>query len=423
MMFHPITRRATNFILHSQQSRNLSALSSASNTSGSETRSSATAKTCATLLAAAGLAAYASSREDKNIASAQAEVASSSSSLPVFASSSDPFISSSSKHDNSYDGAPFCIKVLEPKPLSEIKAEEINKSIQALEKVMATSSSPSPSLIRKLTGNGQVTTKRMYFFRDKEQRASKYLYKKVSLFAGPSSENLGVDVAHLLGLKLSSISVGKFTDGETAVQANETVRGRNVFIINSTTSVDALMELLLTISSLRRASAKKITAIIPYYGYSRQDRKIGRETIAAADVAKMLEEVGVDKVMCFDLHNDSLRGFFRPKVAVEHLLPGPVAAAYFNEELFEDNGEEKKESPEITVVAAHEGQVARATEFRNVLKKLSGKDVDIAFISKVRQFPGQNDYEPYLVGDVTGKTCVIVSFLAFLLSIFEMCIQ
>lgn len=423
------SRRSSLSVLRSNPSccRNLSAISSKSNTtsnasSTSDTPFNTTEASCAALIAfaTAGLVAYSSSSERFNVVSAQADVASSL--LPVYASSSDPWVSSSCKIDeDSYNGTPLSIKTIEPKPFDEKKINEIDKSIRALEQIIATSATGTTSSdaleitalnpkMRKLTKNNQVTTKRMYFFRDRKTKTSKYFYKNVSLFAGPSSENLGSDVAHLLGLNLSSITIGKFADGETTVQGHETVRGKHVFIINSTTTVDALMEMLLSISALKRASAKTVTAVIPYYGYSRQDRKVDREPIAAADIARMLEVVGVDKVMCFDLHNDSLRGFFTPKVSIEHLLPGPVAAAYFNEELFDDeNDDEKKGPPEVTIVAAHEGQVARATEFRKVLQRLSGKEIDIAFISKVRQFPGQKHYEPYLVGDVTGRTCVIVS--------------
>ena len=115
--------------------------------------------------------------------------------------------------------------------------------------------------------------------------------------------------------------------------------------------------------------------------------------------------MGVDHVMCMDLHNDSIRGFFSPKIPVENLMPVPVAAAYFNEEFGAG------ESENITVVASHEGQVTRAAIFRNVLRRLSGKDIEFAFITKNRQRRGETKYTPEVVGNVKGRKCIIVDDL------------
>ena len=171
------------------------------------------------------------------------------------------------------------------------------------------------------------------------------------------------------------------------------------------------MEAILMVSCIRRANAKKVTLILPYYGYSRQDRKHGQanEPIASADLANMFEVAGVDHVMCMDLHNDAITGCFRPTTPVEHLMPGPVAAAYFHEELYHNSSQNK-----LAVVAAHEGQVERAVQFSRVLKRLQGDDADIkmaCLIKPNKNIRGQKDdasSAPILIGDVQNRKCIIV---------------
>lgn len=216
------------------------------------------------------------------------------------------------------------------------------------------------SVQRNGLGQNQVYTQQMYFYQ--AAQVKDYLRDRFRLFALPTSENLGKEMALLLDTSLNAINVGAFTDGETSVKVEDRVRGKDVFLVCSTTSTDAVMELLLTVSAIQRSSAKRLCVVIPYYGYSRQDRRTmdKREPIAAADMAKMLEEMGVDSVICVDLHNPLVKGFFSPIVPVDHLMPGPVAAAYFYEELFAgvkedpsevtgmDKSEQPKEDPKVS---------------------------------------------------------------------------
>lgn len=329
--------------------------------------------------------------------------------LDSFSSSSEPLNlkpRTSIRHTNETDDHLLATS----NGLQEVAPVNVNgsndKDVVALDRV---------NVVRdKGLGDNQVYTKKMYFYQSVQIK--EHMRNKFRLFALPSSENLGKEMALLLGTGLHCVNVGAFSDGETSVKIEDTVRGKEVYVVCTTTSTTAIMELLLTISALRRGSAKRICAVIPYYGYSRQDRRTGmkREPIGAADVAKLIEEMGVDSVICCDLHNPLLKGFFSPTVPVDHIMPGPVAAAYFYEELFnvrDDhiNKEEKQALPKITVVAAHENQVFRANGFRNALQKLSGNDdIRVALISNTKAFNVHENSDSTLVGDVKGRKCIII---------------
>ena len=163
------------------------------------------------------------------------------------------------------------------------------------------------------------------------------------LFSGNASKTLSANVAEKLGVALGAIKLGRFADGEVSINVLDSVRGKNVYLLQSVSAYtdpngnrvsvnDSLMELLLLISTMRRASARRITAVVPYYAYARQDRKLsGRVPISAADVARLLECSGVDRVIAIDLHCGQIQGFFPPRVPCDNLVAGVVGIKYFGD--------------------------------------------------------------------------------------------
>ena len=216
----------------------------------------------------------------------------------------------------------------------------------------------------------------------------------MKLFAGNATPELAQKIADRLFIKLGNAAVGRFSDGEISVQINENVRGGDIFIIQSTCAPtnDNLMELIVMVDALRRASAGRITAVIPYFGYARQDRRVrsARVPITAKVVADFLSSVGVDRVLTVDLHAEQIQGFF--DVPVDNVFGSPV--------LLEDMKAKNLESP--VVVSPDIGGVVRA---RAIAKLLD--DTDIAIIDKRR--PRANVSQVmHLIGDVKDRDCVIV---------------
>ncbi|MFM8338518.1 MAG: ribose-phosphate pyrophosphokinase [Fluviibacter sp.] len=221
-------------------------------------------------------------------------------------------------------------------------------------------------------------------------------FQNLMVFSGNANPKLAAEVAERLGLPLGRADVGRFSDGEVSVEIQEHVRGNDVFVLQSTChpSNDNLMELLVIVDALKRASAGRITAAIPYFGYARQDRRprSNRVPIAAKLVANMLVAAGIDRVMTMDLHAEQIQGFF--DIPVDNIYGLPI--------LLEDVQNKHLEKP--IVVSPDHGGVVRA---RSLAKRL---ECDLAIIDKRR--PKANVSEVMnIIGDVTGKDCIIVDDL------------
>lgn len=216
----------------------------------------------------------------------------------------------------------------------------------------------------------------------------------VKIFSGNSNKELAKKICEELGEPLGDSSAGKFSDGETTIGLYETVRGSDIYVIQPTCypANDNLMELLILIDALKRASAGKINAVIPYYGYARQDRKAkAREPITAKLVADIITAAGADRVISMDLHAAQLQGYFN--IPVDHLLGGPLLANYFKENIIK--------SEDTVIVSPDLGGVQRVRNFADIL------DLPIAIIEKRR--PKANVSEVMnVIGDIEGKDVILV---------------
>ena len=216
--------------------------------------------------------------------------------------------------------------------------------------------------------------------------------KKLKIFTGNANPALAKEICDYLGLPLGEAFVGRFNNGEVQIMIDESVRGKDVFIIQPTSYPvnDNLMELMVMADALKRASARHITAVGPYYGYARQDRKTrGREPITAKLVANLMQTAGITRLVTIDLHAGQIQGFF--DVPVDHLFGASILAKYINEKNMED----------VIVVSPDLGGVTRARDLADRI------GAPIAIIEKKRPEPGVAKVMN-LIGDVAGKNCIII---------------
>ena len=217
---------------------------------------------------------------------------------------------------------------------------------------------------------------------------------EIKIISGNSNKQLAEKIAENIGVKVADCHVTTFSDGEISVNINETVRGCDVFVVQSTNNPvnNNLMELLIMIDALKRASAGRITAVIPYYGYARQDRKAkARDPITAKLVANLITAAGADRILTMDLHASQIQGYF--DIPLDHLLGGHLLADYFNSKNLDD----------LVVVSPDLGSVTRSRQFANQLEG----EVPLAIIDKRR--PKANVCEVMnIIGDVKGKNVIML---------------
>jgi len=215
----------------------------------------------------------------------------------------------------------------------------------------------------------------------------------MKILSGTSNPRLSKEISKKLKLKLINTNIKRFADGEIYIEINENIRGNSVFVIQSTSTPanDNIMELLLCIDALRRSSAKNITAVIPYFGYARQDRKVApRTSISAKVVANLLTNAGASRVVTVDLHAGQIQGFF--DMPVDNLFTTPLFAKYIKK---------KFKNKKLICVSPDVGGVQRTRGLATKIK------ADLAIIDKRRPRPGQSKVMN-IIGDVRGKTCIIV---------------